>query len=93
MVVVGGSLERQKEKKKKKKSEEEKGSLEKGGLYMKTLEGQFCKYTRGGSNNIRDRPAPGIGAIYVTRNHLVTSTGQGIPARVGAGRSKIAIPS
>ena len=93
MVVVGGSLERQKERKKKKKSEEEKGSLEKGGLYMKTLEGQFCKYTRGGSNKIRDRPAPGIRAIYVTRNRLVTSTGRGIPTWVGVGRSKIAIPS
>ena len=43
--------------------------------------GQFCKYARGGSNKIRDRPAPGIGAIYITRNRPVTSPGRG-----GAGR-------
>jgi hypothetical protein len=40
---------------------------------------------RGGSNKIRDRPAPGIGAIYNTRNRPVTSPGRGIPARGGAG--------
>ena len=41
---------------------------------------------RGGSSKIRDRPAPGIVAIFVTRNRPATSTGRGIPARVGAGR-------
>ncbi len=41
---------------------------------------------RGGSSKIRDRPAPGIGAIFVTRNRPATSTGRGIPARVGTGR-------
>jgi hypothetical protein len=64
---------------------ERKADLKNGFIYAKTLEWQFCKYTRGGSNKIRDRPAPGIGAICVTRNRPVTSTGRGIPARVGAG--------
>jgi hypothetical protein len=57
---------------------------------MKTLEGSFVNILgsgRGGSNKIRDRPAPGIGAIYITRNRPVTSTGRGIPVRIGAGRS------
>ena len=53
---------------------------------MKTLEGQFCKYTRGGSSEIRNRPDPGIGTTYATCNRPVASTGRGIPARVGAGR-------
>ena len=57
---------------------------------MKTLErGNFVNILgsgRGGSNKIRDCPAPGIGAIFATRNRPVTSTGRGIPARVGMGR-------
>ena len=53
---------------------------------VREVGGQFCKYARGGSNKICDRPAPGIGAIYITCNRLVTSPGRGIPARGGAGR-------
>ncbi len=48
-----GGRQLRKAGKKKKKSEEEKGSLEKWGLYMKTLEGQFCKYTQGGSGQVK----------------------------------------
>ena len=55
--------------------------------------GQFCKYARGGSNKIRDLPAPGIGAIYITRNCPVTSLGRGGSGRVGSDRAKIAIPN
>ena len=42
---------------------------------VREASGQFCKYARGGSNKIRDRPAPGIGTIYITCNHPVTSPG------------------
>jgi hypothetical protein len=59
--------------------------------------GQFCKYARGGSNKIRDRSAPGIGAIYITRNRPVTSpntrSGRGGSGRVGSDRAKIVIPN
>jgi hypothetical protein len=48
---------------------------------------------RGGSVNIRPRPAPGIGANFLNHNRPVTSTGRVKPARVGAGRFEIAIPS
>jgi hypothetical protein len=62
------------------------------GLYMKTLWGIFVIIIgagRGGSSKIRNRPAPGIGAIFVTRNRPVTSTGREYPhgsGRVGPGR-------
>ena len=68
---------------------------------MKTLGGNFVIIIgagRGRSSKIRDRPAPGIKAIFVTRNRPVTSTGQGIPARVeadrgGSGRGGAELPS
>jgi hypothetical protein len=55
--------------------------------------GQFCKYARGGSNKICDRLAPGIGAIYITRNHPVTSTGWDRAARDGSVRIGPKLPS
>ena len=72
---------------------ERKADLKNGFIHAKTLEWHFCKYTRSGSNKIRDRPAPGIGAICVTRNRPVTSTGRGGSGRVGSDRGKIVIPN
>ena len=72
----------------KKNEEWNEGKVEKWVYIWNPRKGNFVIIVgsgQGRSSKIHDRLVSGIEAKYITRNRPVTSTGRGIPARVGAG--------